>query len=536
MKISRHWVIFLSALVMSACKQADTSILDQGVIYCSEGSPETFNPQLVTSATTLDAVSRQLFNRLLEFDPVDNSLQPSLAEYWMVSQDGLTYTFKIRSGVQFQTTRNFIPSRELNADDVIFSFNRWYDVDHPYHQVNGGIYPYFDSMQLAENIKAITRVSSRVVRFTLYKKDHDFIQHFASHYTPIHSAEYAEQLLTAETPELLDSQPVGTGPFKLTEYHKDAFIRFKQHSSYWEGTDYIQNLVFDITSQSSLRLAKLITKECDLIAYPASSEMQVLSNAKNISVQAKTANNVGFWAFNTLKAPFDNPKVRYALAAAIDKETILRAVYYGTAIKANSILPPNSWAYNPNAELPQYDPALARKLLKEAGIPDGFKMNIWAMPIERPYNPNAHKMAELISSNLAEVGIEANIVSYEWNTFRRLLSEQRHDSVLIGWAADTPSPDNFLSPIFSCASAIVGSNRSAWCNTDFDEILYTAAQTEDKNERKALYIQAQKILQNEMPVVPIAHSTHYLAKLDNVHNVHFYPNTSIGFSKVEKNK
>ncbi|AWB67097.1 ABC transporter substrate-binding protein [Saccharobesus litoralis] len=530
----------LIALLLTGCKPPSSSILEKGLIYCSEGSPETFNPQLVTSATTLDAISRQLYNRLLEFDPVDGSLQPSLAEYWQVSEDGLTYTFKLRDNVAFHSTRYFTPSRPFNAKDVLFSFKRWFDIDHPFHHIGGGIYPYFDSIQISENIQTIEAVSSKVIRLKLYRADSSFLSHFATDYAAILSAEYADHLLEKNTPELIDMQPVGTGPYILTHYQKDAYIRFKRHVQYWQTKGNIENLVFDITSQSSLRLAKLITRECDVIAYPVTSEMAILNNEDKVSLQAQPAINVGFWAFNTLKAPFDNPNVRRALAAAIDKQTILKAVYYGSASEANSILPPFSWAYQapkqgnkPNAS---YNPDLAKRLLSEAGIKPGFTMDIWAMPIERAYNPNARKMAELIKENLKEVGIKVKIVSYEWNTFRRLLSEQKHDSVLIGWAADTPEPDNFFSPILSCASAIVGSNRAAWCNTEFDETISQALTVEGRENRKRYYAKAQKILDFEMPVVPIAHSTRYLAKQDNVYNINFSPYSSIGFSQVEKNQ
>lgn len=135
------------------------------------------------------------------------------------------------------------------------------------------------------------------------------------------------------------------------------------------------------------------------------------------------------------------------MAAAIDKNTLLEAVYFDSATRAKTLLPAASWAFQSDADDTAYNPVLARKLLSDAGFPNGFSMTIWAMPVERAYNPNAAKMAELIQRYLAEVGVTATIVSYDWATFRRHLREGLHDSVLIGWSADNGDPDNFYRPL-----------------------------------------------------------------------------------------
>ena len=133
--------------------------------YCSESSPEGFGPQLYDSGTTLDAV-RPVFNRLVEIKFGTTDPVASLAEKWDVSDDGLTYTFHLRKGVKFQTTKFFKPTREMNADDVVFSFNRMLDKNNPYHNVNGGSYAYFEGMGMPDTMKSVEKVDDLTVTFT----------------------------------------------------------------------------------------------------------------------------------------------------------------------------------------------------------------------------------------------------------------------------------------------------------------------------------------------------------------------------------
>ena len=200
------------------------------LVYCSEASPEGFNPQLYTAGTTFDASSRAIYNTLVEFEHGTTNLRPGLAESWEVSDDGLQYTFHLRPGVKFQTTEGFTPSRDFNADDVIFSFERMWKQDHPFHTVSGGTYEYFNSTGLPTLLKAITKVDEHTVRFELNAPNATFLPILAMDFASILSAEYADQMVAAGTPERLDLEPVGTGPFQLQAYQKDAVIRYQAQS------------------------------------------------------------------------------------------------------------------------------------------------------------------------------------------------------------------------------------------------------------------------------------------------------------------
>ena len=571
-------------LVVSCAKQNKQPFYNTGVVYCSESNPVTFNPQLDTSSTTSDATSHQLYDRLLDFDPDSGRIVPSLASSWLVSDDGLTYAFQLRRGVAFHTTKFFTPTRNFNANDVIFSIDRWRLDSHPFHNVSSGSYPYFESLGLAENIADVTRVNGYRVEITLKRRDSSFLANLATDFAVILSEEYAEQLFEQGNPSQIDQLPVGTGPYRFESFRKDSYIKYLHHENYWRANDgealeihsdesdsiwaseqglsieenfaneegsvnnadanmekntkasdvSVKQLIFDITPRSSLRLAKLMTGECDATAFPAQTELEVIRNREDLTLAEKPGLNIGFWAFNTQRPPFDNPNVRRALAFAIDKNTLLEAVYFDSASRAKSLLPAASWAYQNDADDTAYNPVLARSLLAEAGIEPGFSMTIWAMPVERAYNPNAIKMAELIQRYLREVGVEANIVTYDWKTFRRHLQEGLHDSVLIGWSADNGDPDNFYRPLLSCGAIPSGTNRAMWCNEDYDRLIDAALKTEDLDKRRAIYHQVNRLMYERLPLVPIAHAYRYQAYRNEVKGMTINPFGGVRFGGVEK--
>lgn len=527
-------LLMLSLLTLGCGKQQRYN--SDAITFCSESNPGSFNPQLDTSSTTADASAHQIYDRLLEFNPTNGLIEPGLASSWLVSSDGLTYTFQLRRGVAFHETAYFSPTRTFNADDVIFSIDRWRSAEHPYHDVNGGSYPYFDSLRLGQRIKSVERINGYRVEITLFTPDSSFLANLATDFAVILSEEYAANLMASGRPAELDRYPIGTGPYKFREFRQNQYIRFERHADYFLQTTGPKQLVFDITGKSSLRMAKLITGECDAVAFPSQSDLSVIEERVDLTLLEKPGLNVGFWAFNTSKAPFDNPKVRRALALAIDKTSLLDAVYLGQATRAKSLVPSASWAYQSDAKEYGYNPVRARELLDEAGVPFNFTMNIWAMPVQRAYNPNALKMARLIKSYLSDVGVTVNIVSYDWNIFRENLRLGMHDSVLIGWNADNGDPDNFYRPLLTCDAIPSGTNRAMWCFPEYDALIENASLTDDFDQRSALYHRANDIIFEQMPLVPIAHALQYQAVRSDIVNMQINPFGGIRFDNVERAK
>jgi dipeptide transport system substrate-binding protein len=475
------------------------------LVFCSEGSPEGFNPAFMTAGTSFDASSRPVYNRLVEFERGTTKIGPALAEKWDVSDDGLEYTFHLRKGVKFQTTKEFTPSRDFNADDVVFSFKRQLDKEHPYHKVSNGSYEYFNGMSMPDLLKDVVKVDDYTVKFVLNRPEAPMIANLGMDFASIFSAEYAEKMMAAGTPEVIDQMPVGTGPFQLVAYQKDAVIRYKAHPDYWAGKAKIDNLVYAITPDASVRYQKLKAGECHVMPYPNPADLEAMGKDPEINLMQQEGLNVGYLAYNTLVAPFDNPKVRKALNMAINKEAILDAVFQGAGKVAKNPIPPTIWSYNDAVQDDKYDPDAAKKMLEAEGV-KGLKMNIWAMPVQRPYNPNARRMAELIQADFAKVGVEAEIVSYEWGEYlKRSKDKDRDGAVLLGWTGDNGDPDNFLAVLLGC-DAVGGANRAMWCYQPFEDLIQKAKVVSDMAERTRLYEEAQVIFKEQAPWATIAHS------------------------------
>jgi dipeptide transport system substrate-binding protein len=228
----------------------------------------------------------------------------------------------------------------------------------------------------------------------------------------------------------------------------------------------------------------------------------------NIQVLEQPGLNVGYLAYNTTKKPFDDKRVRRALTMGINKKAIIDAVYLSTGVAAKNPIPPTMWSYNDDVKDIPYDPEGAKKLLAEAGYPNGLETDLWAMPVQRPYNPNARRIAELMQADLAKIGVKAEIKSFEWGEYRKRAQAGEHMMAQLGWTGDNGDPDNFLHTLLGCASAkgASGSNIAKFCQQEFDDLVTKAKRITDVEERTRLYRQAQVIFNQELPWFTIAHA------------------------------
>jgi dipeptide transport system substrate-binding protein len=503
------------------------------LVYCSEGSPENFNPMINTTGTTFNA-NLPIYNRLVEFRPGSTEVQPGLAEKWDVSEDGQTFTFHLRHGVKWHSNKSFKPTRDFDADDVIFSFERQWHDSNPYHKVSGGGYDYFNDMDLPKLLQSIDKIDPYTVRFVLNAPQAPFLADLAMDFATIQSKEYADALLAAGKPEQIDQEPIGTGPFEFVAYSKDSTIRYRAFAQYWGPKAHVDSLVFAIAKDPAVRLAKLRANECQIAVYPNPADLESIRKDPNLQLQSQPGLNIGYLAFNNLKPPFTDKRVRQAINYAIDKKSILTAIYQGAGQPAKNLIPPTLWSYNDRIQDWPYDPAKAKALLAEAGFPEGFETTLWAMPVQRPYNPDARRMAELMQADLAKVGIKASIVSYEWGEYRKRVQNAEHGAALLGWTGDNGDPDNFFTPLASCAAArIGGGSASKWCNQDFEALIRQAVVTANPAERTKLYEQAQVIMHEEAPFYLVAHSVVFLPTRRNVVNFKMSPFGRMQFDAVD---
>jgi dipeptide transport system substrate-binding protein len=503
--LRRHRLALACALVSTAALTLSPAAA-KTLVFCSEGSPENFYPGVNTTGTSFD-VSEQIYDNVVGFEHGGTAIRPSLAERWTVSKDGLEYTFYLRKGVKWQSNKNFKPTRDFNADDVMFMVERQWKESNPYFKVTSANHAYFGDMGMPKLLKSVDKVDDFTVKFTLTHPEAPFLSDLAMQWAGVQSKEYADAMLKAGTPEKIDQEPIGTGPYAVVQYQKDAIIRFKAHSEYWAGKAKIDDLIFSITPDAAVRWAKLQKGECHVMPYPNPADLDAMRKDSYVQVLEQAGLNVGYLAYNTTKKPFDDVRVRKAINMAIDKNAIISAVYLSTGVAATNPIPPSMWSYNKSVKDDAFNPAEAKKLLASAGYPNGFSTDLWAMPVQRPYNPNAKRIAELMQADLAKVGVSAEIKSFEWGEYRKRMQNGEHQMGMLGWTGDNGDPDNFLDTLLGCDSAKSnGSNVAKFCYQPYEDLVQKAKVVTSVAERTKLYEQAQVVFKEQAPWFTIAHA------------------------------
>lgn len=520
------FLVGASLLAAAPFAQAATNL-----VFCSEGSPAGFDPGQYTTGTDFDASAETMFNRLTQFERGGTAVIPGLATSWDITPDGLTYTFHLREGVKFHTTPYFKPTREFNADDVLFTFNRMINKDDPFRKAYPTEFPYFTDMGMDTNITKIDKVDDHTVKFTLKEVDAAFIQNMAMSFASLQSAEYAAQLLKEGKAADINQKPIGTGPFVFKSYQKDSNIRYTGNKDYWKPDDVkIDNLIFAITTDPSVRIQKLKKNECQITLFPRPADLKALKEDKTLKMPDQAGFNLGYIAYNVMDKvkgsnepnPLADLRVRQALDMAVNKPQIIDSVYQGAGQLAVNAMPPTQWSYDTTIKDAKYDPEKAKALLKEAGVKEGTEIVLWAMPVQRPYNPNAKLMAEMLQSDWKKIGLNVKITSYEWGEYIKRSKGGENQAMIIGWSGDNGDPDNWLNVLFGCDS-LSGNNFSKWCDKKFDGLVKEAKRTTDQGKRTELYKQAQHVLKDAVPMTPIAHSTVYQPMRDNVQDFKISP-------------
>jgi ABC-type transport system substrate-binding protein len=498
------------------------------IVYCADASPEGFDPSLWDSASTGNATA-QMFQGLLAVDRASGTLRGELATAWAVSPDARTFTFTLRRDVAFHRTPYFTPTRAFNANDVLFTFGRMIDPTHPFTLAFPATYVYAQSLGLAQMIERIERLDDHAVRFTLRAPNVTFLNYMAMSFTGMHSAEYAAQLLQQGRASAINNEPVGTGPYLFKRYRKDDVLRMLPHPGYWGGVQKTPQLIFAISREAPVRVQKMAAGECHVTAPLRDIDLPALKGRSEVTILQKQALNISYLAFNLKRPLLQDRRVREALDIAIDRDAIFRVLFpRGDAQQAVSAFPPAVPGFN-SALTNEFNPARARQLLTDAGHANGFAIELWALPISRPTNPNGMLMAQLIQQDWAKIGVRATIKTYEWGEYLKRANKGEHDVYMSGWSSDLADADEFLAPNLSCANSKDGIK---FCNAEFDQLLAQARATADPEQRATLYRQAQVIFKRERPWMPMAHSSIYIPVRRDVKGFVMAANGSVDFEGV----
>ncbi|MED5620963.1 ABC transporter substrate-binding protein [Ideonella sp. BN130291] len=493
---------------------------------CTEAAPDGFDIAQSESAVTHDAVGKTVHDQLVHFKRGTTELVPGLAERWEVSADGLQVTLHLPRGVKFHSTPWFTPTREMNADDVLFSLQRQADPKSPWLRVAKTGFGMWHGTGLAEVVKAIDKVDAMTVRLTLRHPSAPLMTYLATPFTgSVYSAEYGEQLLKAGKPEQINVLPVGTGPFVFKSYQKDAVIRFSAHPSYWDGRQPIDNLIIAITPDAQVRVQRLKAGEC-LVGANMKAEAFSAFEGTPVRMVGGSTLLTGYAPLNTKKKFLNDKRFRQALWLALDKANYIKSVYGGRADAATSFLPPAQWGHDTTLA-DRRDVEQAKALVRAAGY-DGTELVIFT---RIGGSIDGRRAAEVMQADWARVGVKTRIQMMEWGELLKRTGQGEHDITFLGWAG-SGDPNDFFAPNLACASVASGGNKSQWCDKAFDALTATGAATQERSQRSAIYGKAQRVLWDEVPLIPLVYPHYFTAVHQKVRGFITSPLTDLDFRNV----
>ena len=413
----------------------------------------------------------------------------------------------------------------MDADDVVFSFHRMMDHDDPFYRNANGTFPEFQVL-LQSSLQAVDKVDDHTVAFTLHAPLAPLTALLTMQPMGIVSAEYAATALKAGHPEWLDQEPIGTGPFAFMRYIKDSQVRFRAFPGFWGRTGGqpdrvagVDTLVFSITPDASVRWARLRAGECQVARYPNPADLPAMRADPDITVQQAPIAAFDYIGFNTTKKPFYDRRVRQALAMAIDLEALVRAVYQGTGTPTAALIPPALWGHDGSITLYRHDPEAAKRLLAEAGLPNGFSTDLWAIPVVRAYMPAGRQAAEMIQADWAKIGVKATIVTYEWDEYLKRVRSGEASVGMLGGTWDYPDPSEEMAG-FLCGAPL---SVTHWCSREYDAAVRQANASSNRDTRVRLYLQAQQAMHEDVPILQFADVQAYVPVSRKVHGfvLHF---------------
>lgn len=503
------------ALLLVACGPTGRASSEVSLIVGRGRDAINLDPARVTDAESQE-VCEQVYDHLVRFrlgssgtDPVD--VEPALAVRWEQSPDGKVWTFHLRQGVRFHDGTPF------DADAVVFSFERQRDPKHPAHHPD---FKYWENT--FRNIQSVEKVDASTVRITIDRAYAPFLANLAM--APVSIVSPAQATAPGGG---LARHPVGTGPFRFVRWTPEGLV-LRANPSYWDGPPRVDTLVYRTIPDPRQRLVAL-EGEAIHVAYSLSpGDLPFVRLHPDLELHEAEPYNVAYIAINTERPPFTDVRIRRAVNHAINKIPIVRLLYQGLGTPAIGAVPPSMWAYESDLKQFTYDPPRARALLAEARYDRSLRPKLYVMREDRPYLPQPERLAEIVQRNLADVGMELEIVRNTFEKHLEVTGEGAHDLALRGWTSDNGDPDNMLYFLLDRDNAHPGGQNVAFYRSPFVHgQLVWARESPDKARRTDLYRAAQRAIAEDAPWVPLAHARIPVAARREIRGFRVAPSGSI---------
>jgi len=497
--------------LLAACGESPSSASGGTTVFTwgKSGDAVKLDPANVTDGESV-MVCTNIFDTLVIFKPGSTEIMPWLAESWTTSEDGRTWTFEIRNGVKFHD------GTPVNAEAVAFTFHRQMQDDH-WARRPDDVFSYFkDNFGSLEKVEA---KGEHTVVFTLSQPFAPFESMLAMFCTGI----VAPSGFGAGKD--FSRKPVGSGPFSFVEWKKDEHIKLKANEGHFSGKPGVDLLIFKPVKVAQARLKELESGEIDGMDNPDLVDVsRLMALGSELQLKRSPGINVCYLAMNTEKPPFDDKRVRQAVASCIDKERLIEAAYSGIGEPAVSMCPATMKGHLA-LEDRKPDPAKARALLAAAGHPDGLEVELWYPAIQRAYLPDSAATAIQIQQDLKAAGITVKLKKREWSAYLKATGNGAHQMCIIGWMADIGDPDNYLYVLLDKENARRpgANNRSFYKSDEYSALVTKARHTLDWDKRLELYHEAQRVLFEDVPCVPLVTVPDFRVLAPGVSGYTIYP-------------
>ncbi|HWR97135.1 MAG TPA: ABC transporter substrate-binding protein [Candidatus Methanoperedens sp.] len=462
------------ALVVAAC--GGNAAPDPGTLVVGlEANPTNLDPRLATGAAAVRLIPL-LFNSLLRLDPAGEPA-PELALSWE-SPSPTEYVLHLRDGVRFHD------GRPLTAADVKYTYDWMRDPKN--HSPNQGA--------LAV-VAAVEAPDPATVRFTLREPFASFLQNLTLGIVPAH---------LGDAPGFADA-PVGSGPFRWGEWQPGERLVVLAFDGAWEARPRLDRVVFRIVANETTRLLEARRGRIDLLWNNVPPyAVPFLREGRDLAVTTRPGITYQYLGFNLGDKILGDVRVRRAIAHAVDRERIVRALYFGLARPATTLLAPENWAHAGDVPVFGHDPALARRLLDEAGFPPRPDGSRFALSYKTSTDRQGIEMADLIAEDLAAVGIRVERRSYEWGTFYGDIKAGNFQLYSLRWVGIT-DPDQLHYVFHSASVPPAGANRGRYANAEVDRLLEASRRESDSEARRAQFAEAQRLIAADCVYVSLWH-------------------------------
>ncbi len=533
------------ALGLTACGGDDDEGSASGdgggtLVFAGSADPVILDGSLVSDGESTRVIN-QIFEGLVRSEEGGTEIEPALAESWEASEDGLTWTFRLREGVTFHD------GEALDAEAVCFNFERWYNfagvlqspaVSYYWGTVMGGFAANEDPAMGESLYTGCTAQDEQTVVITLSRPSSAFLSALAmpafTIASPAALQEYEADAVsgTGESPSFDGTfgyeHPVGTGPFQFESWERGSEVRLSKFDDYWDEPAQVDELIFTVIPDGPARRQALESGEIDGYDLVDPADVELLESGGYL-IQRRPAFNVAYIGFQQNVAPFDNLQIRQAIAHAIDFDNVIRTNYPEGAVRATQFMPPELFGWADDVTTYDYDPDLARDLIAQSGVTN-LTLPFWyPTDVTRPYMPNAQANWELMAADLEAVGFTIEPHTAPWNPdYLDATQTGGTPMFLLGWNGDFGDPDNFIGTFFQDINPQFGSFDNPEIFAKLDE----AEQETDQDARAALYQEANRMIMDFVPGIPYVHSEPAIAFREGVDGFVPDPLSNESFSTV----